>query len=153
MSRGSGGGRPYLLDTNILVHYVRQTTCGAAVENNYRLSAGPVVPAICIVTRGEAMSLATQWSWGAGKRAHLDALIGHFSEIDISAAGVVDAYAELDAWSKSVGRQMGKNDLWIAAVAKVGLLTLLTTDGDFDHLHRHHITRILLDPNTGAVKP
>jgi tRNA(fMet)-specific endonuclease VapC len=30
---------------------------------------------------------------------------------------------------------MGKNDLWIAATAKVLGGVLLTTDGDFDHLN------------------
>lgn len=32
-------------------------------------------------------------------------------------------------------RNMGKNDLWIAATASALDLTLLTTDRDFDHLH------------------
>lgn len=153
MPGGRVGGRPYLLDTNILVHYVRQTPCGAAVESAFQLEAGPIAPAICIVTRGEAKSLAAQWGWGAAKRAHLDSLFANFSEIDISVAGLMDAYAELDAWSRSVGRRMGKNDLWIAAVAKVGALPLLTTDGDFAHLDGSHLSRILIDPNTGAIKP
>jgi len=29
---------------------------------------------------------------------------------------------------------MGKNDIWIAATAKVLNVTLLTTDNDFNHL-------------------
>jgi tRNA(fMet)-specific endonuclease VapC len=32
-------------------------------------------------------------------------------------------------------RNMGKNDLWIAATAFLFGLTLVTTDHDFDHLH------------------
>ncbi len=35
---------------------------------------------------------------------------------------------------------MGKNDLWIAATASVTGVTLMTTDGDFDHLHPVHLT-------------
>lgn len=31
-------------------------------------------------------------------------------------------------------RNMGKNDLWIAATASVLNLELITTDSDFDHL-------------------
>jgi tRNA(fMet)-specific endonuclease VapC len=31
-------------------------------------------------------------------------------------------------------RNMGKNDLWIAAISKVFKFKLITTDGDFDHL-------------------
>jgi tRNA(fMet)-specific endonuclease VapC len=30
---------------------------------------------------------------------------------------------------------MGKNNLWIAATAALPGLKLVTTDGDFDHLH------------------
>ena|GEM_PF-5103103 len=52
-------------------------------------------------------------------------------------------YAEIDAYSQgklkerplgTTPRNMGKNDLWIAASASVLNLTLVTTDQDFDHL-------------------
>jgi predicted nucleic acid-binding protein len=33
-------------------------------------------------------------------------------------------------------RNMGKNDLWIAATAYALNAVLLTTDADFDHLHQ-----------------
>lgn len=33
---------------------------------------------------------------------------------------------------------MDKNDVWIAAIAKLSQMTLLTTDADFDHLHPNH---------------
>lgn len=35
-------------------------------------------------------------------------------------------------------RNMGKNDLWIAATAAMSEATLLTTDNDFDHLDGHY---------------
>jgi len=55
------------------------------------------------------------------------------------------AYADIDAYSQSnhptlslpqgmTARNMGKNDLWIAATAHVLRATLVTTDKDFDHL-------------------
>jgi tRNA(fMet)-specific endonuclease VapC len=50
-------------------------------------------------------------------------------------------YGEIDAWSLSVGRKMGKNDVWIAARARVTNTTLLTTDCDFDPLHPADPTR------------
>jgi predicted nucleic acid-binding protein len=41
---------------------------------------------------------------------------------------------------------MGKNDLWIAALARTYDMTILTTDTDFDHLHTGGILdRILVD--------
>ena len=39
-------------------------------------------------------------------------------------------------------RNMGKNDLWIAATAAVTQSKLLTTDGDFDHLNGSFIDLI-----------
>ena len=48
---------------------------------------------------------------------------------------------------------MGKNDVWIAATAKVSGTTLLTTDGDFNHLCPAHLTRIRIDENTGNPMP
>lgn len=48
-------------------------------------------------------------------------------------------------------RQMGKNDLWIAATASVLKATLLTTDHDFDHLHTVFVEVVYIDPKlTGS---
>ena len=53
------------------------------------------------------------------------------------------AYADIDAYSQGkltrlsspfTSKNMGKNDLWIAAAAHVTGATLVTTDADFDHL-------------------
>jgi tRNA(fMet)-specific endonuclease VapC len=58
----------------------------------------------------------------------------------------VDTYVEIDSYSQKVNsdfksypfarpRNMGKNDLWIASLAALLGLELVTTDADFDHLH------------------
>lgn len=48
------------------------------------------------------------------------------------------------------GKALGKNDLWIAAAAKVSGATLLTTDPDFDILHEaKQIQRIRIDEKAG----
>ena len=57
----------------------------------------------------------------------------HYPDAHASEA-VISSYARLDQESRSVGRRMGKNDLWIAAVAAVQSATIVTTDQDFDHL-------------------
>jgi predicted nucleic acid-binding protein len=73
--------------------------------------------------------------------------------VDINHPDILTAYGELDDLSNRAGRSMGKNDVWIAATAKVSDATLLTTDGDFDHLHPTHINRIRIDENTGNPLP
>lgn len=63
---------------------------------------------------------------------------------------LMDAYADIDTYSQGKHREylappgfsarnMGKNDLWIAATAFLLDIPLLTTDKDFDHLHPHFI--------------
>jgi tRNA(fMet)-specific endonuclease VapC len=56
----------------------------------------------------------------------------------------MEAYAVIDASSKSMGVTMGKNDLWIAAAAHVTGFELITTDSDFDHLHPDFLSRALV---------
>lgn len=43
-------------------------------------------------------------------------------------------------------RNMGKNDLWIAACAKAAGATLLTTDKDFSHLSAQLLEVEYVDP-------
>ena len=129
------------LDTNIVVHYVRGGPLGQRIEANYRLISGPVPPLISIVTEGEVRSLALQFAWGAARLQQMEYLLNAFVRIPLDAADLIQAYADLDAYSRSVGRRMGKNDLWIAATARVTGATLLTTDNDFDHLHPAFLDR------------
>ncbi len=67
---------------------------------------------------------------------------------DINTEDLIERYAEIDAFShdKLIGRplgmtsrNMGKNDLWIAATASILNATLLTTDQDFNHLHNQFL--------------
>ena len=69
--------------------------------------------------------------------------------VDINVAEVIDAYVEIDVYSQQHpdgARNMGKNDLWIAACAKASGATLLTTDKDFDHLTPGMISVEYVDP-------
>lgn len=75
----------------------------------------------------------------------LDNLLEQVKIIEINQSSV-NIYAEIDAFSQrsnpgfnnylfDTPRNMGKNDLWIASLAALLSLKLVTTDGDFDHLH------------------
>jgi tRNA(fMet)-specific endonuclease VapC len=69
----------------------------------------------------------------------------------------LNIYAEIDAYSQRLNpsfenysfdtpRNMGKNDLWIASLAALLGLRLITTDADFDHLHNVFFEVKKIDP-------
>lgn len=73
--------------------------------------------------------------------------------MDINHPDILSAYGELDDVCNRAGRPLGKNDVWIAATAKVSGSTLLTTDADFDYLTPTHLTRVRVDEKTGNAIP
>lgn len=142
--------RRYLLDTGILVHYARQSPLYQLIETNEGLSKPDCIPMISVVTQAEIFSFAIQKIWGAKKIEHIQNLLTKIIIIDINSGdtSLIKAYAEIDTYSKgkltgnpisSSAIKMGKNDLWIASTAKVANATLLTIDGDFDHLNNTYI--------------
>lgn len=136
----------FFFDTNILLHYIKKSALAAKVEGTYRPFAPENLSIISIVTEGELKSIAVQNNWGDKKIKVLEELLKQFLTIPIDSHNVTDKYAEVDAYSQGrlssrplppemSSRNMGKNDLWIAASASITSSTLLTTDGDFDHLN------------------
>jgi tRNA(fMet)-specific endonuclease VapC len=111
-----------------------------------RLSDEDCLPMISVVTVGEILSFGMQAGWGEKKMQAVQGLMTKIVRADINSADIdlLNAYAETDAFSKGKtilkhasksAIKMGKNDLWIAATAKVAGATLLTIDSDFDHLN------------------
>lgn len=143
----------YLLDTNILLHYVRGSTLSQQIEAKYHLTTAATnpasVPLISIVSEGEIRKLALEFGWGRAKVEFLERFLEQLVIVPLDAqTGLVQAYARIDDYSQRNGRMMGKNDAWIAATAYVTATTLLTTDHDFDHLDPLFLTRIWIDPAT-----
>lgn len=75
--------------------------------------------------------------------------------VDVNSEDVIERYAEIDAYSqnrlkgKPLGvsaRNMGKNDLWIAATASLINAKLITTDNDFNHLHKVYLDLVGITP-------
>ena len=143
----------FLLDTNILVHYIRQPELLSDFENKYQPFGNRNVALISIVTEAELKSLAIQFGRGAKKKRQLEKLLGYFLKVPIQTEKQIKVYAEMDAYSKHKDPvrkypkgyssiTVGKNDLWIAATAYVTNSKLVTTDNDFDHLNRVFIDLI-----------
>ena len=136
-----------ILDSNILLHYVRQSALAEVIEARYTLLSANPVPVLSIVTEGEMRALALRLAWGAQRRRLMDDLLDYFTIIPLPFSRVIAVYAEIDDFSRRSGVTMGKNDLWIAATASVTGTRLLTTDKDFDHLHGVYLERDWIDPS------
>lgn len=137
-----------LLDTNILVHYVRASPVWEQVRNKYQPLAAEQRPTNSVVTAGELRSLAMQWNWGAQKLDRMEFALSFFKVQDILDDATIRMYATLDSFCESVGQSLGKNDLWIAATTVITGATLVTTDRDFDRLAPQLLTRDWIDPDT-----
>ncbi len=133
----------YLLDTNILLAYIRDSALSKLVDERFQLFDRQHLSAISVVTVGELHSIALRNNWGKARIQKLDIQLNKMLIVDINVATIIERYAEIDAFSQAKhptiksefsSRNMGKNDLWIAATASAVGATLLTTDGDFDHL-------------------
>ena len=141
----------YLFDTNILLLYLREDAKSIRLD----LNISPLEPIhrqiISAVTLGELRSLSLRNNWGLRRVAKLENLLSQFIIVNINAEDIIDRYAEIDTFSqnklknKPLGmsaRNMGKNDIWIAATASVVEARLITTDSDFDHLDKHFLELI-----------
>lgn len=143
----------YLLDTNVLVHFVRGSSVWVRLRDQYQLLTTTPCPRISVVTEGELRSLAAQWQWGERKLDQLEFCLSVFERLTIDNPAVIEAYAAIDSHLESVGHPLGKNDVWIAATAAATGATLLTTDRDFDRLAPQFLARDWIDPNTPSARP
>jgi len=135
----------YLIDTNIIVHFVRASMTYERLEKSIPLFSNNLDVYFSEVSVGEILSISQRNRWGNKKIERMEAVLDALTLIPISYADIYRAYATIDAYSQShhptlslpqgmTARNMGKNDVWIAATAYVLRATLVTTDKDFDHL-------------------
>ena len=146
----------FLLDTNILVIYVCELENFYDVRQKFNPFDESNRIAISIVTLGEIKAFALRNKWGQRKNEKLEKLLSKFVIIDLNFGDIINRYAEIDTFSQGrlsgkisnfTARNMGKNDLWIAATASVLEATLLTTDNDFNHLHDEFLAVAKIDLN------
>ena len=135
----------FILDTNICLKYITGHTSYPLIEQELHLNDPDTIVMISVVTKAELNALAFKRNWGRQKIETLSNLLRKLHIIDINEADelLINTYAEIDAFSqgrhpskvsKNSARNMGKNDLWIAATTYVSGAELVTTDNDFGHL-------------------
>ncbi len=145
----------YLLDTNILLYYLRKHCIAEIIEQKYAPFDYPNTPVVSVVTIGEIKSIALQNRWGTERCTMLEEFLKQLLITDINSEDVIQRYAEIDAFSQGrlaektlpsgiSSRNMGKNDLWIAATASVISAILITTDNDFSHLKPNFLSLELI---------
>ncbi len=137
--------RLLLLDTNILIHLVRENRTGKAIDFRFQLRNRPEKPLLSIVTVGEGLALSKRLSWGAAKIAALEELFEDCVIVKISDE-ILELYAQIDTYLIRAGKAVEQNDVWIAATAIVAGAHLLTTDKDFDPLYPDYLDRTWIDP-------
>lgn len=143
-----------LLDTNILIHLAKDPARHLLTRiinpDNFKVF-------VSIASIAELKSIALQNSWGIKKWKVISAVLDEVIIIEIN-ENLADTYAEIDAYSQrrnpaystypfTSSRNMGKNDLWIAATAALLGLKLVTTDNDFNHLDQSFIEIECIKPD------
>lgn len=133
----------YVVDTNIVLYSLVNDRFGIFFEENFLTEGNTLI--ISVVTEGELKSLAKQRKWGERRIRNLNWTLEKYIIYPVKVESLVNNYAIIDAYSQSklvnnplpkgiTARNMGKNDLWIAATAYTINAKLVTTDKDFDHL-------------------
>ena len=119
-----------IYDTNLLIDIIR---------NDLPVPSRLVIQ---IVVVGELEAFALKSDWGIQKVRRKNSIINGYPTADIEPE-ITLLYAQVDAFSQgklkdtplgTSARNMGKNDIWIAATALYLDMELHTTDNDFDHL-------------------
>lgn len=121
-----------IFDTNLILQHIRKQVL---------LPVRVVIPIVII---GELEALALKNDWGYQKVKFLQHLLVTYPTADLNRE-ITRIYAEVDAYSQGKSKQvalpsgmtarnMGKNDLWIAAIALYLDMELHTADNDFEHL-------------------
>ena len=131
-----------LLDTNILL-FITKTKEFSPIANF--INPDKRLTFVSIVSEAEISSFAIKNHWGTKRIEYLNLFLNSCNIIDVNKS-FVSIYAHIDSYSQcqnpnfhsypfKTPRNMGKNDLWIASLAAMLNLQLVTTDADFDHLH------------------
>lgn len=118
------------LDTNVLVHWIRQNDTGVHLRESYKLHERMDRPIYSTIVEGELRALAGFLRWEPEKLKRLEEILSELVRVDAGLPDVVKAYAEIYIADRTGGHNTGQNDMWIAATTKAAGAVLLTCDDD-----------------------
>lgn len=132
-----------LFDTNIILSVIRSKDYDGLI--NF-LNPDNKLVYLSVASEAEIKSIVKRSKWGISRIEKLENFLDTLIIVEIN-HHYVNSYVEIDTYSQksnnSFGvynfdtpRNMGKNDLWIASLAGLLSLHLVTTDSDFDHLDK-----------------
>lgn len=140
-----------MLDTNVVLALLRGNALGSSIDQAFGLSASLHRHVVSIVTAAELLVLADRYEWGEKKRAALEQALENLVVLPVDGKDLLQAYVRISAADHSAAggsRNLGKNDVWIAATALLAGMPLLTTDKDFCFLHDNLLQIMWIDPQT-----
>lgn len=133
----------YVLDTNVILFYLKDNSTKAFIEDNFGPFSEENTGIISIVTIAEIGVLARRNNWGNRRLQIVEKIFDSLVIVDINSQDIIDAYIDVESYSENKhptrrynnsSRNMGKNDIWIAATTIVTGSALITSDKDFQHL-------------------
>lgn len=96
-----------VIDTNALIHWVRQDATGQYLSQHFGLDERIERPLLSTVVEGEIRGLARCWNWGTAKLKRLDEIVGELVRVDAGHPDVVRGYADL-YYDDQQGAQHGR---------------------------------------------
>jgi len=144
----------YFFDTNAILIYLKDREKKDWLDKNYDPLGNENTAIISVVVLGELESISLRNNWGQRRIKNLQIFLQKFLIADINSRDIIERYGEIDAFSqgklkdKPLGdssRNMGKNDLWIAATSSITNSKLITSDKDFRHLNGKYLDLILIE--------
>ncbi|QYH38192.1 type II toxin-antitoxin system VapC family toxin [Algoriphagus sp. NBT04N3] len=136
--------RKLLLDTSVILHYMRGDSTFQKIEEEHNLLNDPsCIILISAISIGEIEGFFLRRGYGPKQTERWRKLLEKSITLSIDGKDdkLMKAFAEIQAYSQNnhpslnpgKSKTIGQNDLWIAATAYAVGATLLTKDSDFEH--------------------
>ncbi len=91
----------YVLDTNIILHYLRESEISIKVDKDFNPLDSTINEAILsVVSIGELKALSKINHWGKRRLSKLENLLEELIVTDVNYEDILERYAEIDAFSQ-----------------------------------------------------